>query len=335
MAEPMNGNWPLITVFGGSGFLGRHVVRALVKREWRVRIACRRPNLAGHLQPLGKVGQIHAVQANVRYPASLREALLGADAAVNLVGVLRSAGAQGFDAVHVAGAKAVAQAAREAGVAKFVQMSAIGAEAGSASAYARSKAAGEAAIREILPEAVVMRPSVLFGPEDDFFNRFAAMARVSPFLPLIGGGATRFQPVFAGDVAEAVARALEGRATPGAIYELGGPQIASFRDLLAFICKTTGRNRRLVSLSWGAARPVAFLTEASSAVTLGLFPDWLVLTRDQIELLRRDNVVSPEALAQSRTLQALGIEPDSFEAVAPTYLWRFRKTGQYETRRLA
>jgi NADH dehydrogenase len=180
-----------------------------------------------------------------------------------------------------------------------------------------------------------MRPSVLFGPEDDFFNRFAAMARVSPFMPLIGGGTTRFQPVFVGDVAEAVARALEGRAQAGATYELGGPQISTFRDLLAFICKTTGRNRALIPLSWGAARPVAFLTEAVSAIPLGLFPDWSVLTRDQIELLRRDNVVSPEALAERRTLQGLGIQPDSFEAVVPTYLWRFRKTGQYGSRRLA
>ena len=335
MPEPMNGNWPLMTVFGGSGFLGRHVVRALVKREWRVRIACRRPNLAGHLQPLGKVGQIHMVQANVRYPPSLQEALRGSDAAINLVGILRAQGAQRFERVHGAGAEAVARAVREAGIANFVHISALGADAGSASAYARSKAEGEAAVREILPDAIVMRPSVIFGPEDDFFNRFAAMARISPVLPLIGGGATRFQPVFAGDVAEAVARALEGRAQAGKTYELGGPQIVTFRELLAFVCKTTGRNRALIPLSWGAARPVAFLTEAASAITLGRFPDWLVLTRDQIELLRVDNVVSALALAEDRTLQGLGIEPDLFEAVVPTYLWRFRKSGQYEGRRIA
>jgi len=335
MAEPSNGDWPLITVFGGSGFLGRHVVRALVQREWRVRIACRRPNLAGYLQPIGKVGQIHAVQANARYPASLREALRGASAAINLVGLLRPHGPQSFEAVHAEGARTFARAVREAGITQAVHVSAIGADPDSASAYARSKAHGEANVREIAPETIIMRPSIVFGPEDDFFNRFAAIARVSPFLPLIGDGKTLFQPVFAGDVAEAVARALEGRARQGAVYELGGPETATFRQLLAFICSVIGRKRAFAPLSWGAARPIALATEALSAATFGLFPDWLVLTRDQIELLRGDNIVSAAAREEGRTLQGLGIQPDSYESIVPTYLWRFRKTGQFEGRRLA
>ena len=215
----------LVTVFGGSGFIGRHTVRALAKRGYRVRVAVRRPDLAFHLQPLGNVGQIHAVQANLRYPTSIAAAVEGADAVVNLVGLLHESGRNSFEAVQAFGAGAVARAARAASATQFIQVSAIGADAASSADYARTKAKGEAAVREAFAEAVTLRPSIVFGPEDDFFNRFAAMARLSPFLPLVGGGETRFQPVFVGDVAEAIARGVDGALKPGATYELGGPEI--------------------------------------------------------------------------------------------------------------
>lgn len=221
----------LVTVFGGSGFLGRHVVRALAKRDYRLRIGVRRPDLAGHLQPLGKVGQIHAVQANVRYPASVEAAVRGASIVINLVGILAEGGAQTFDAVQAKGAATVAQAAAAVG-ARVIHVSALGADADSASRYARAKAAGEAAVREAAPEAIVFRPSVVFGPEDDFTNRFASMARMMPVLPLIGGGTTQMQPVYAGDVATAIADAANGLAKKGATYELGGPEIMTLREIL-------------------------------------------------------------------------------------------------------
>jgi len=222
MADELTRTNQLVTVFGGSGFLGRHVVRALAQRGWRVRVAVRRPELAFHLQPLGKVGQIHAVQANLRYPDSVAHALRDAAAAVNLVGILQEQGAQRFDAIQHLGAQTVAKAVQEAGLDVFVHMSAIGADPAGSSLYARTKVFGEAAVRQILPGAIIMRPSVVFGPEDQFFNRFAAMARFMPALPLIGGGQTKLQPVFAGDVATAVALAAEDKATPGTTYELGG-----------------------------------------------------------------------------------------------------------------
>ena len=221
----------LVTVFGGSGFIGRHVVRALARRGWRIRVAVRRPDLAFHLQPLGDVGQIHAVQANLRYPDSVAHALRDAAAAVNLVGILQEQGAQRFDAIQHLGAQTVAKAVQEAGLDVFVHMSAIGADPAGSSLYARTKAFGEAAVRQILPGAIIMRPSVVFGPEDQFFNRFAAMARFMPALPVIGGGQTKLQPVFAGDVATAVALAVEGKATPGTTYELGGPEVATLRQI--------------------------------------------------------------------------------------------------------
>ncbi|MEQ1711931.1 MAG: complex I NDUFA9 subunit family protein, partial [Hyphomicrobium sp.] len=222
----------LATVFGGSGFVGRYTVRILASRGWRVRAAVRRPDLAGHLQPMGAVGQIHAVQANLRFPASLRAAVEGADIAINCVGVLASTGRQTFDAVHVAGARAAAKAAREAGVRRFIHVSAIGASPKSSANYAVSKAEGEAAVLAEFPGAIILRPSIVFGPEDEFFNRFAAMAQSSPLLPLIGGGKTKFQPVFVGDLASAIANAAEGMGTPGAIYEIGGPEVVSFKELL-------------------------------------------------------------------------------------------------------
>ena len=331
MAQPANGDWPLVTVFGGSGFVGRHLVRALAKREWRIRVACRRPDRTGYLQPLGRSGQIQPVQANLRYPDSVAAALRGADAAVNLVGILRPSGRQQFEALHAEGAGVVARAVQAAGTPAFVHMSALGADAQSTSLYARTKAAGEAAVLSTTPGAIVMRPSVIFGPEDNFLNRFAAMARVSPALPLIGGGEGRFQPVFVVDVAEAIVRAMLGGGRAGAVYELGGPQIMSFRDVLAFVCKTIHRRRAFVPLPWTGAKAFALLSELVAG--LNVAPEWMTLTRDQIELLRTDNIVSRAAQSDGRTLDGLGIVPDSMEAVAPTYLWRFRKTGQYDQRR--
>ena len=313
----------LVTVFGGSGFVGRHVVRALAKRDYRIRVAVRRPELAGHLQPLGRVGQIHAVQANVRYPASVEAALRGAEAAVNLVGILTESGAQRFDAVQGAGAGAVAKAARDNG-ARMVHVSALGADAQSASRYARAKAAGERAVLEAGPSATILRPSVVFGPEDDFSNRFAALARMSPMLPLIGGGLTRMQPVYVGDVANAVADAVDGKAVPGATYELGGPEILTMREIMEIILRVIERKRMLVSLPFGLARLKSYVLQFA--------PGALKLTPDQVELLRNDNVVSDTASTAGLTLQGLGITPDSLEAIAPQYLWRFRRTGQFQNK---
>ena len=329
MAEDLIKTGRIVTVFGGSGFVGRHVVRALAREGWRVRVATRRPDLAFHLQPLGKVGQVQAVQANVRAPASVAAALRGADAVVNLVGVLTESGRQRFDAVHAFGARAIARAARDAGIGALVHVSAIGADKASPSAYARSKAEGEAAVLEAIPSAVVLRPSIVFGPEDQFFNRFATIARLSPALPLFGGGATRFQPVFVGDVADAVALALTGKATPGATYELGGPETPTFRELMQFIVDAIGRKRLLVPVPFAAARAAAFGTEIANTASLGLFPPTMLFTRDQVELLRHDNVVSDAAKAAGLTLEGLGIAPRAYEAIVPGYLSRFRATGQF------
>ncbi|WP_316186455.1 MULTISPECIES: complex I NDUFA9 subunit family protein [unclassified Bradyrhizobium] len=311
----------LVTVFGGSGFVGRNVVRALAKRDYRIRVAVRRPELAGHLQPLGRVGQIHAVQANLRYPDSVASALRDSHVAINLVGVLTESGAQTFEAVQAEGAATVAKAAAAAG-ARMVHVSAIGTDAESASSYARAKAAGEAAVLAAVPEAVIMRPSVVFGPEDQFTNRFAGLARISPFLPLIGGGETKMQPVYVGDVATAVADAVDGKAQPGATYELGGPEVLSFREILKIILDITDRDRALLPLPFGLAK--------LQAAILQFAPGPLKLTPDQVELLRHDNVVSEAAKAAGLTLQGLGITPDSLEAVAPQYLWRFRPSGQFQ-----
>jgi NADH dehydrogenase len=310
----------LVTVFGGSGFIGRHVVRALAQRGNRVRVAVRRPDLAGHLQPLGAVGQIKAIQANLRYRFSIDRALEGADAAVNLVGILAQNGRQTFDAVQAFGPRAIGEAARAAGVAEVVHVSAIGAEQPSTIGYLRSKAEGEAGVREAFPDAVIMRPSIAFGPGDHFFNRFAAMARLSPALPLIGGGTTRFQPVFAGDIGEAIARAVDGEATRGAIYELGGPEILTFRECMERMLAVTQRRRLLVAIPWGPAR---FLGR------LGQHLPGAPLTADQVRMLQFDTVVSEGAKADGRTLQGLGIEPTALEIVLPTYLARFRERGEF------
>lgn len=318
MATPQE---TLVTVVGGSGFIGRHVVRALARRGYRIRPAMRRPDLAGHLQPLGAVGQIMPVQANVRYPQSVAAACAGADVVINLTGILFAGGAQSFDAVHAFGAQACARAAKEAGAHTFIQMSAIGADQASSSEYARTKAEGEARAKQEFPGAIIVRPSVVFGPEDDLFNRFAGLARISPALPLIGGGHTKFQPVYVGDVAEAFARLVEGGGRhAGQTVELGGPEVMTLKDIMEFTLRTTGRNRLLVPLPFALAKIVA--------AVLGLLPKPLI-TMDQVELLKVDNLVSPEAEADGRTLAGLGISPEGVEAIVPGYLYRYRKAGQF------
>jgi len=310
----------LITIYGGSGFIGRHLVQALAKTGARMRVAVRRPELAGHLQPLGGVGQINPVQANVRYPDSLLAAADGADAVVNLVGILFPIGKQTFKAVQDEGARHVAGAARKAGARAFVHVSAIGADAKSPSVYARSKAAGEQAVRDVFPDAVILRPSVVFGPEDDFFNRFAALARIAPALPLIGGGKTRLQPVFAGDVAKAVIAALTGKAAAGKTCELGGPEILTLKEVMQRVLTYTMRRRLLVPEPfWLAKLQAAFL-------------QWLPkppLTIDQVRLLETDNVVSEAAQKAGRTLEGLGIESVAIASVAPEYLEQYRPRGQF------
>ncbi len=316
----------LVTVFGGSGFLGRHVVRALLKRGWRVRAAVRRPDLAGHLQPLGMVGWVQPMQANLRYRWSVDRAVENADAVVNLVAILSEGGRQRFDAVQNFGARAVAEAARGAGLKQIVHVSAIGADPESPSAYARAKAGGEAAVFETLPDSVVFRPSILFGPGDHFFNRFASLARLFPAFPLFGGGHTRFQPIFVGDVAQAIADAVEGKAKAGTTYELGGPEVKTFRECLETMLSAIERKRLLIPVPW----PLAML----KASVLQLLPSPL-LTVDQVRQLRIDNVVSDAAIAEGRTIQAFGIQPDNLAAILPSYLYRFRAHGEFDRHRTA
>jgi NADH dehydrogenase len=310
----------LVTVFGGSGFVGRHVVRALAKRHYRIRVGVRRPELAGHLQPLGRVGQIHPVQANLRYPGSIAAAVRDADVVINLVGILYERGRQRFDAVHTDGAAAVAQAAALHG-ARLIHASTLGASEESSSAYARSKAAGEKAVLAAAPGATIFRPSIMFGPDDDFFNKFASLARFMPALPLIGGGHTRFQPAFVGDVAAAFATAAAGGTKPGTTYELGGPEVFTFRELMEYVLATTQRRRLLVPIPFGLAK--------LEALFLQMLPKPM-LTRDQVELLRRDSVVSDAAEQEGRTLKGLHLEPTSMQAIVPSYLWRHRRSGQFQ-----
>jgi uncharacterized protein YbjT (DUF2867 family) len=312
----------LVTVFGGAGFLGRHAVRALLRQGWRVRAATRRPELAGYLQPMGKVGQVFAVQANVRYPESVRRAVEGAHAVVNLVGILAGSGAQTFEAVHVAGARAIARAAKEAGASRLVHVSAIGASAQSKSRYGRSKWAGEVAVREEFPGAVVLRPAVVFGPEDQLFNRCADLARIAPLLPLIGGGKTRLQPVYVGDVAAAIAAACTGGATAEGAYELGGPEILTLRALFDRAQAWSGRKRRYLPVPFTLAKLLALLT-------LPLPNAWRPMTVDQVRLLQQPIIVSKEAEDKGRTLRGLGVQAHAMAGVVPTYLQRFQRHGQF------
>jgi NADH dehydrogenase len=301
-----------VTIFGGSGFLGRHLVRQLAQRGWTMRIAVRRPENAGFLKPMGSVGQIVPVAANLRNADSVAAAVAGADAVVNLVGILFEGGRQSFAAIHETGAETVAAAARDAGVKALLHVSALGANTESLSAYARSKARGEATVREIFPEATVFRPAIVIGPEDDFFNRFARLARISPVLPLIGGGTTQFQPVYVGDVAAAISAALVDPKARGRVFEIGGPAVYSFRQLMEMLLETVDRPRLLVPLPFPVARFMAFFLER--------FPTPM-LTRDQLALLKTDNVVGEEAA----TLADLGITPRPIETVIPAYLSHFRQ----------
>lgn len=315
----------LAVVFGGSGFLGRNVVRELAKRGWRVRAAVRRPHHALFLRPMGVVGQIQLAQANVRYSASIAEALKGADAVINLVGILHQAGGQSFEAVQSGGAAAIARLAAEAGVKQFVHVSAIGADETSDSLYARTKAQGEKAVREAMPTATILRPSIMFGPEDDFFNRFASMALISPVLPLIGGGGTRFQPVHVDDVADAVCAALEKPEAAGRTYELGGPAVYTFRELMEFILRETGRARLLLPIPFALASLLGLGGEIAGLAPFMKPP----ITRDQIKLLKKDNVVGVSGEEGVGTLADLGVVAATIEAIVPTYMVRFRKYGEF------
>jgi NADH dehydrogenase len=325
----------LATVCGGSGFLGRHIVRALARRGWRVRPAVRRPDLAAFLRTMGVVGQIEPVQANLRYPASIAAALEGAEMVVNAAGVQAESGAQTYEAVHVEGAAALARAAAAAGVETYAHISGIGADAKSASAYIASKGRGEAVTLEAFPDATILRPSVVFGPEDDFFNRFGALSRFLPVIPLFGGGKTRLQPVYAGDVARAAAAALAGEAKPGTIYELGGPQVMTLREAAELALRTVDRRRLLLGLPLPLSRMIASTTSFAAKATFGRFPRPLTTSRDQVDLLAYDNVVSAEAEAELRVFRGLGIAPQAPDATIPAYLVRFRRTGQYEAERSA
>ncbi len=313
----MVGRNRIVTVFGGSGFLGRHLVCRLAKLEnVTIRVACRNPRRVGFLKTAGAVGQIWPLAIDILKDEQVALAVSGADVVINLVGILHQRGRYTFEAVQGQTPARIARAARAAGVERLIHVSAIGADPGSGSAYARSKAAGEVGVFQVFPEATVLRPSLVFGPEDDFFNRFASMARLSPFLPLIGGGQTRFQPVYVGDVAEAVVAALADPASLGRTYELGGPAVYSFRQLMERVLEEINRRRALVTIPWWLARLQAWFLER--------LPNPM-LTRDQIELLRSDNVVAPGSLGFAE----LGITPTSLDVVLPTYLKRFRPGGGY------
>jgi NADH dehydrogenase len=316
----------LVTVFGGTGFVGRQVVRALAKQGLRVRVAARNAGRGYRLRMLGDVGQIEVVQANIRSPLSVERALTGAEACVNLVGVLYESGRQRFQSVHAMGAATVAEAAKAKGVKRLVQVSALGADLASDAKYARTKAQGEAAVRAVYPEAVILRPSVVFGAEDNFLNQFAQLAALSPALPLVGGGGTRFQPVWVGDVAAAIAKAVTSPQAAGQTFELGGPSVYTLRELYEFVLRETGRRRILLSIPWPLAELIGAVgdVQASLRGMVGLVPPPL-LTRDQAEMLRIDNVVD----VQAPGLADLGVAASAMEAIAPTYLYRFRKGGQY------
>ncbi len=315
----------LIVVFGGSGFVGKHVVRALARAGKRVRVAMRRPHLGHELRLMGDVGQVQIVQANVRYPESVAGALVGASGVVNLVGVLAESGKQRFKALHEDAPAVIAKAASASGITRFVHVSALGA-APKGARYARSKFAGELAARAALPTTCVLRPSIIFGPGDTFFNRFADMAKFAPALPLIGGGKTRFQPIYVGDVAGAVCAALDNPDAQGRAYELGGPRIYTFKHLLAFTLAEIDRKRALLPIPFFIAQPLGMAMDlAFKLIPFAGAP----LTGDQVAMLRHDSVVS----AGAASLADLGIgQPESIEAVVPTYLWRFRPYGQFQTR---
>ncbi|WP_299917121.1 complex I NDUFA9 subunit family protein [uncultured Roseobacter sp.] len=313
----------LITIYGGSGFVGRYIARRMAKAGWRVRVAVRRPNEAIFVKPYGVVGQVEPVLCNIRDDASVRAVMAGADAVVNCVGILAESGKNGFDSVQAEGAARVARIAAEEQVARLVHISAIGADAGSESDYARTKAEGEAGVLEHMPQAVILRPSIIFGPEDQFFNRFASMSRLGPVLPVVGAD-TRFQPVFVDDVAKAAELAVTGKAAPG-VYELGGPDVASFRSLMQQMLAVIHRRRLVLNIPFFIARIMAFGFDMLQTLTVGLFTNSMI-TRDQVRNLAKDNVVSDDA----KSFADLGITPVSMASVLPDYLWRFRPSGQYD-----
>lgn len=313
----------LVTIYGGSGFVGRYIARRMARAGWRVRVACRRPNEALFVKPYGVVGQVEPVLCNIRNEASVREVMKGADAVVNCVGTFDAGGKNNFDAVQHEGAERIARIAAETGVTRMVHISAIGADVEGDSDYARTKGEGEAGILAHMPGAMILRPSIIFGPEDAFFNRFAGMARLGPVLP-IGGASTRFQPVFVDDVARAAELGITGEA-PGGIYELGGPDVDTFRGLMDRMLKVIMRRRLVLNLPNWIARIMAFGFDMAQAVTFGLFKNTL-LTRDQLKSLAHDNVVTGDV----GTFADLRIEPTGMEAVLPDYLWRFRPSGQFD-----
>ncbi len=315
---------PIVTIFGGSGFIGRYVAQRMARAGWRVRVAVRRPNEALFVRTYGGVGQVEPVQANIRDEASTRRAIAGADAVINCVGILVEQGKQVFAAVQTEGAGRVARIAAAEGVTRLVHVSAIGADPASDSLYGRSKAEGEAAVLAAFPGAVILRPSIVFGAEDQFFNRFARMARLSPVLPVIAPE-TRFQPVYVGDVAEAAEVAASGGAAPG-VFELGGPEVESFRGLMERMLGVIRRRRLVLAVPMFLARAQAWGLDVAQRLSLGLFTNTLI-TRDQVKLLRRDNVVAPGA----KGLADLGIAPTAMAAVLPEYLYPFRPNGQFNT----
>ncbi len=312
----------LVTIYGGSGFVGRYIARRMAKEGWRIRIAVRRPNEALFVKPYGVVGQVEPIFCNIRDDASVRAAMRGADAVVNCVGTFDRGGKNNFEAVQTEGAARIARIAAEEGVGALVHLSALGADAEGASLYAQSKGAGEAAVLAAFPSAVILRPSVIFGNEDGFFNRFAGMARLGPVLPLIGGK-TQFQPVYVDDVAQAAVKGITG-AAPAGIYELGGPETGTLHSFIDMMLKVIRRRRLVLNLPFFAGSILGGLLDFGSAVTLGLVPN-KILTRDQVTQLRRDSVIA----AGAKGLADLGIQPTDIGSVIPEYLWRYRPSGQY------
>ena len=311
----------LVTLFGGSGFLGTQVVQLLARQGYRIRVAVRRPDLAGHLKPLGAVGQIQPIQANIRNADSVQRAVNGAHIVINLVGIRYERGRQLFRAVHTMGARTVAEAARRAGVETLVHLSALGADPQSPSGYSRSKALGEAEVLAAFPQAIIIRPSILFGQGDDFFNLHGSLARLLPVLPVIGAK-TKFQPLYVGDAADAIAAAVEGQVKPGRIYELGGPQVLTHREIIERVLHETMRSNPLI--------PVPRAIGKLLAAPFALLPFAPLLTGDQVEMLQADNIVSDEATRDKRGLAAFGVSPTPLDAILPSYLWRFRKNGQFD-----
>lgn len=313
----------LVTIYGGSGFVGRYITQRMAKAGWRVRVAVRRPNEAMFVRPYGAVGQVEPVFCNIRDDASVQAVMQGADAVVNCVGILNVTGKNGFDAVQHEGAERIARLAAAEGITTMVQISAIGADIGSDSAYARTKALGEEGVLQHLPNAIILRPSIVFGPEDQFFNRFASMSRMGPVLPVVGAE-TKFQPVYVDDVAKAAAMGVLGEAKPG-IYELGGPDVNTFKELMQQMLGVIHRRKLILNTPWFMARLMGWGFDMLQIITFGLFTNGMI-TRDQVKNLRRDNVVSEGAMS----FADLGIKPTALEAVLPEYLWRFRPSGQYD-----